>query len=259
MRRFVPALAAAALLGALSVATLGAPSVAQAEETTLPEIHWSFQGVFGTFDRAAAKRGFQVYKEICSACHSMNLLHYRNLAALGFSDDEVKVIAAGFQVPGEPDDNGDVKDRPAKPSDAFKAPFPNPQAARAANNGALPPDLSVITKARKGGATYVHAILTGYSEPPAGLKMADGMNYNKYFSGHQIAMPQPLQDNSVTYADGASATLDRESTDVATFLAWAAEPELEERHFIGIKTVLFLIVLSALLYALKRKVWAEVH
>ena len=221
MRRFVPALAAAALLGALSVATLGAPSVAQAEESTLPEIHWSFQGVFGTFDRAAAKRG--------------------------------------FQVPGEPDDNGDVKDRPAKPSDAFKAPFPNPQAARAANNGALPPDLSVITKARKGGATYVHAILTGYSEPPAGVKMADGMNYNKYFSGHQIAMPQPLQDNSVTYADGASATLDRESTDVATFLAWAAEPELEERHFIGIKTVLFLIVLSALLYALKRKVWAKVH
>ncbi len=259
MGRFVPALAAAALLGALSIAPSAVPSVAQAEEIALPEIHWSFQGVFGTFDRAAAKRGFQVYKEVCSVCHSMNLLHYRNLDALGFSQDEVKAIAASFQVPGEPDDNGNVKDRPAKPADAFKAPFPNPQAARAANNGALPPDLSVIVKARKGGATYVHAILTGYSEPPADMTMAAGMNYNKYFSGHQIAMPQPLQDNAVTYADGTLATLDREASDVATFLAWAAEPELEERHFIGIKTVLFLIVLSAMLYAMKRKVWAKVH
>jgi ubiquinol-cytochrome c reductase cytochrome c1 subunit len=259
MRRLVPALAAAALLGALSIAASLAPSLARAEEAALPEVHWSFEGVFGTFDRAAARRGFQVYKEVCSVCHSMNLLHYRNLEALGFSQDEVKAIAASFQVPGEPDDNGDVKDRPAKPSDAFKAPFPNPQAARAANNGALPPDLSVITKARKGGATYVHAILMGYGEPPADLKMADGMNYNKYFTGHQIAMPAPLQDNSVTYADGTAAPLDREATDVATFLAWAAEPELEERHFIGIKTILFLIVLSALLYAVKRKVWAKVH
>ncbi len=251
MRRLVPALVAVALFGALSAA--------KAEDITLPEGHWSFQGVFGTFDRAAARRGFQVYKEVCSACHSMNLLHYRNLEAIGFTEDEAKAIAASFQVPGDPDDNGEIQDRPAKLSDAFKAPFPNPQAARAANNGALPPDLSVIVKARKGGADYIHAILTGYGEPPADVKLQEGMNYNKYFPGHQIAMPQPLSDNSVTYADGTPATLDQEARDLATFLAWAAEPELEERHFMGIKTILFLIVFSAMLYALKRKVWAEVH
>jgi ubiquinol-cytochrome c reductase cytochrome c1 subunit len=255
MRSLAHGLVAAALLGALSFA----PSSSRAEDTALPEVHWSFQGIFGVFDHAAARRGFQVYKEVCSVCHSMNLLHYRNLEALGFTEDEVKAIAASFQVPADPDDNGDVKDRPAKPSDAFKMPFPNSQAARAANNGALPPDLSVITKARKGGATYIHAILTGYGEPPADFKLQDGMNYNKYFAGHQIAMPQPLQDNSVTYADGTPATLDQEATDVATFLAWAAEPELEERHFTGVKTILFLIVLTAMLYALKRKVWADVH
>ena len=255
MRRFLPALVAAALFGAVAVA----PSVTWAKEIALPEGHWSFQGIFGTFDRAAARRGFQIYKEVCSACHSMNLLRYRNLEAIGFTEDEAKAIAASFQVPGEPDDSGDVKDRPAKLSDAFKAPFANEQAARAANNGALPPDLSVINKARKGGADYVHAILTGYGEAPADLKLQEGMNYNKYFVGHQIAMPQPLSDNSVTYADGTPATLDQEARDVATFLAWAAEPELEERHFTGVKTILFLIVLSALLYAIKRKVWAAVH
>jgi ubiquinol-cytochrome c reductase cytochrome c1 subunit len=255
MRRLVSAFLAAALFGAVSLA----PSAPRAEESALPEVHWSFQGIFGVFDRAAARRGFQVYKEVCSACHSMNLLHYRNLEAIGFTEDEAKSIAAGFQVPSEPDDNGEIHDRPGRLTDAFKAPFANPQAARAANNGALPPDLSVIIKARKGGADYLRAILTGYGEPPAGMTMQQGMNYNRYFPGHQIAMPQPLSDNSVTYADGTPATLDQEARDVATFLAWAAEPELEERHFIGIKTVLFLIVLTALLYALKRKVWAKVH
>jgi ubiquinol-cytochrome c reductase cytochrome c1 subunit len=256
MRRIAHTLAVAALFGVLALA----PSAGRAaEDTALPEVHWSFQGIFGMYDHAAARRGFQVYKEVCSACHSMNLLYYRNLEALGFSQDEIKAIAASFQVPGEPDDNGEVHDRPARPSDAFKAPFPNPQAARAANNGALPPDLSVITKARKGGATYIHALLTGYGDAPADFKLQDGMNYNKYFAGHQIAMPQPLQDNSVTFADGTPASVDQEATDVSTFLAWAAEPELEERHFTGIKTILFLIVLTAMLYALKRKVWADVH
>ena len=255
MRRSVHALAAAALLGAVSLI----PSAGRAEDTALPEAHWSFQGIFGIYDHAAARRGFQVYKEVCSACHSMNLLHYRNLEAIGFTDEEAKAIAASFLIPGEPDDNGEVHDRPARLSDAFKMPFANPQAARAANNGALPPDLSVITKARKGGASYVHALLTGYSDAPADFKLQDGMNYNQYFPGHQIAMPQPLQDSSVTYADGTKATVDQEATDVATFLNWAAEPELEERHFTGVKTILFLIVLTALLYALKRKVWADVH
>ena len=255
MRRLTLAVAAAALIGAGL-----ASRAARAEDmTALPEVHWSFDGIFGTFDHAAARRGFQVYKEVCSACHSMDLLHYRSIEGLDFSEDEVKAIAASVQVPGEPDDNGDVKDRPGKPSDAFKAPFPNTNAARAANNGALPPDLSVIVKARKGGATYVHAILTGFVNPPADFKLQNGMNYNEYFPGHQIAMPQPLQDSSVTYADGTQATVDQEARDVSTFLAWASEPTLEERHFTGVKTILFLIVLTALLYAYKRKVWAKVH
>jgi len=252
----------AAKLSAAALALIGAvlsfSSVRAEEATALPEVHWSFGGIFGVFDHAAARRGFQVYKDVCSACHSMNLLAYRNLEALGFTEDEVKAIAATVQVP-DFDDNGEVKDRPGKPSDRFLPPFANTLAARAANNGALPPDLSVMVKARKGVADYVHAILTGFVEPPAGFKMQDGMNYNEYFPGHQIAMPPPLQDNSVTYADKTPATVDQEARDVSTFLAWAAEPELEERHETGVKVILFLIVMTLLLYAYKRKVWAAVH
>ncbi|MEA2782486.1 MAG: ubiquinol-cytochrome c reductase cytochrome c1 subunit [Rhodospirillaceae bacterium] len=254
MRRLTLALTLAALLGAGSVHTARA-----AEEIKLPELHWSFNGVFGTFDRGAIKRGFQVHKEICSNCHSMNLLHYRNLADLGFSEDEIRQIAGSVQVTDGPNDNGDMFERPGKASDRFKAPFANPQAARAANNGALPPDLSLIAKARLGGADYIHALMTGYTEPPAGFKLQPGMNYNKYFPGHQIAMPPPLSDGAVTYADGTPATVDQMASDVATFLTWAAEPNLETRHRIGLKSILFLLVLTGMLYAVKRKVWAAVH
>jgi len=253
MRRLTLAALAAGLIGA------GAASQARAQEIVLPEEHWTFQGIFGTFDRAALRRGFQVYREICSNCHSMNLMHYRNLEEIGFTEDEVKQIAASVQVTDGPNDNGEMFERPGKPSDPFKAPFANPQAARAANNGALPPDLSLMAKARVGGPDYIHAILTGYAEPPAGMKMQAGMNYNKYFAGHQIAMPPPLSDGAVTYADGTKATVDQMARDVATFLMWTAEPNLEERHRIGVKTILFLIVLTGMLYAVKRKVWAEVH
>jgi ubiquinol-cytochrome c reductase cytochrome c1 subunit len=258
MRRLMGRSALALLTAASIVA--GAGRVALAEETPAPpQEHWSFAGIFGTFDRAELRRGFQVYKEVCSACHSMNLLHYRNLQDIGFSEDEVKQIAASVQVTDGPNDAGEMFERPGKPSDAFHPPFPNEQAARAANNGALPPDLSLMVKARKGGADYVYAILTGFSEPPPDVKIAQGMNYNKYFPGHQIAMPPPLSDGAVTYADGTKATVDQEAYDVANFLAWAAEPKLEERHLIGVKTVLFLIVLTALLYGVKRKIWAAVH
>ncbi len=254
MRRPMLALLAAGLIAA------GAGEAARAAETPAPpQEHWSFQGIFGTFDRAALRRGFQVYKEICSNCHSMDLLHYRNLEAIGFSEQEVRNIAAAVQVTDGPNDAGDMFERPGRPSDPFKAPFPNANAARAANNGALPPDLSLIVKARAGGADYVHAILTGFKDPPPGFKMFPGMNYNEYFPGHQIAMPPPLSDGAVTYADGTKATVDQMARDVATFLAWASEPNLEERHYTGVKTVLFLIVLTALIYGVKRKVWAEVH
>jgi ubiquinol-cytochrome c reductase cytochrome c1 subunit len=248
-----------ALAGLIAAGVLAAALPVRAEDEALPTVHWSFSGAFGTFDQETLRRGFQVYKEICSACHSMNLVHYRDLAALGYSEDEIKAIAASVQITDGPNDNGDMYDRPGRPSDAFKPPFANEQAARAANGGALPPDLSLIVKAREGGADYVHDLLTGYAEPPAGVTMQSGMNYDKYFPGHQVAMPQPISDGSVTYADGTKATTDQEAFDVANFLAWTSEPELVERHRMGVKSVLFLIVLAGLLYAVKRKVWAGIH
>ena len=245
----------------LLAALAAAGARAQTEEATEPpKQEWSFDGVFGSYDRAAAQRGFQVYNEVCANCHAMKLLSYRDLSALGFSEDEVKAIAAAKQVTNEePNDQGEMFQRPARPSDRFVSPFANEQAARAANNGALPPDLSLMVKARAGGPDYAYGILTGYQEPPANLKLAEAMTYNEYFPGHQIAMPQPLNDNSVTYADGTPAMLDQEAHDVVTFLAWAAEPNLEDRHRTGLKTILFLLAMSGVLYASKRRIWAELH
>jgi len=190
----------------------------------------------------------------------LNLLAYRDLAELGFTEDQVKAFAAQVQIGDGPNDQGKMFERPGKPSDHFKAPYPNPQAARAALNGALPPDLSLIVKSRHGGADYIHAILTGFRDPPpAGFKLNEGMYYNEFFNGHQIAMPPPLSDGAVTYADGTKATADQMARDVATFLAWAADPNLETRHRMGIKVILFLLVLAGVLYAVKRRVWADVH
>lgn len=251
MRKTILALAAAA-------AFVG--GAAQAAETSRPpDQNWSFEGIFGTFDRASAQRGFQVFKESCNACHSLSRVRYRNLADLGFSEDEVRAIAAQYEVTDGPNDNGEMFQRPARPADPFKAPFPNPQAARAANNGALPPDLSLITKARAYGPDYLYALLTGYEEAPPDVKLLEGLQYNKWFPGHQIAMPPPLSEGAVTYADGTKATVEQMAHDVTTFLAWAAEPELEARKRLGIEVILYLIVLAGLLYAAKRKVWANVH
>jgi ubiquinol-cytochrome c reductase cytochrome c1 subunit len=257
------ALAFAAALGA---SLLAGPAIAQESQETppLPKLEWPFEGVFGAFDRASAQRGFQVYNEVCANCHALRLLTYGDLGpsgpggGLGFSLDEVKAIAAAKQVP-DINDQGEPITRPATPADHFVSPFPNEKAARAANNGALPPDLSLIVKARQGGPDYTYGILTGYKEPPPGMKMGEGMNYNEYFPGHQIAMPPPLSDNSVTYADGTPATLAQEAYDVVNFLAWAAEPTLEERHRTGIKTILLLLVLTGILYAGKRRIWAAAH
>jgi len=239
------------------------------EEIDIPREHWSFDGFFGKFDQAQLKRGFQVYKDVCSACHSMNLMSYRNLSqpgGPGFSEDEVKDIAASVQITDGPNDAGDMFERPGKPSDHFKAPFANEQAARASNNGALPPDMSLLARSRAGkgffgyeGADYIHAILTGYKEAPAGFKLQDGMNYNEYFRGHQIAMPQPLTDGAVTFADGSSNKLDDEAKDVAAFLTWVGEPNMEERHRTGLKAVLFLVAFTLLFYAAKRKIWSKIH
>jgi ubiquinol-cytochrome c reductase cytochrome c1 subunit len=240
----------------------GAPALAQEEHGTppLPDVHFSFDGLFGTFDRASAQRGFQVYKEVCSNCHSMRQLFYRNLRELGLSDAEVRAIAATVQVNDGPNDEGQMFERPGRPSDRFKSPFANEKAARAANNGALPPDLSVITKAREGGAQYIHALLTGYEDPPPGVTLMPGMNYNKYFPGHQIGMPQPLtSEGQVEYTDGTKPTVDQMVRDVSQFLTWAAEPEMEERKALGVKMVIFFTILGGLAYAVKRRVWADVH
>ncbi|PWS37932.1 cytochrome c1 [Falsiroseomonas bella] len=250
-------LVGALVLGA-AAALNAAPARAAGEAIALPDTRFSFEGLFGTFDRGSLQRGFQVYKEVCSACHAMKQLSYRNLLEIGLTEEQARNIAAQFQVVDGPNDQGEMFERPARLSDRFRRPFANEQAARAANNGAYPPDLSVIVKARAGGADYIHALLIGYTEPPAGFNLMDGMNYNAYFPGHQIAMPNVLNPGQVEFADRTEATVDQMATDVATFLAWAAEPELEQRRQMGVRIILFLIVLGGLTYAVKRKIWADV-
>ena len=224
-----------------------------------PSQNWSFTGMFGTFDRGALQRGFQVYNEVCAGCHSVRLVAYRNLMDIGFTENQVKKIAAEKDVQDGPNDEGEMFDRPARASDRFVKPFPNENAARAANNGAFPPDLSLMIKARKNGANYLHALMTGYKDPPADKPLPEGMAYNIYFPGKQIAMPAPLSEDGVEYTDKTKATVAQMASDVTTFLAWASEPELEARKRLGVKVLLFLLVLTGLLYAVKRKVWADVH
>jgi len=253
--------------GAIALAALAAGAVAIAAESTVhpKHMHWHFQGPFGTYDRAAAQRGFQVYKDVCAACHSLSLLAYRNLMALGLTENQVKGIAAEFQVPDISDDGSPIE-RPARPSDRFKKPFPNAAAAAAANGGKAPPDLSVIVKARENGADYLHALLTGYVPyeklTPAQIKefaVTKDDNFNLYFPGHKIAMPPPLSDGKVTYADGTKATTEQMSTDVTEFLAWASEPHLEDRNRTGVRVVLFLLALAGLMYAVKQQIWSDKH
>jgi cytochrome c1 len=260
------------LILALGIALTGS---LQASEAPKPKAQdWSFAGLFGTFDRAAQQRGFQVYKEVCSGCHSLDQVAYRHLAALGYNEDQIKAIAATVEVTDGPNDEGEMFTRKGKPFDRFKNPFPNKNAAQAANNGAYPPDLSVITKARPHGPDYLFALLTSYKEEPpesywvdadgkplpaAKRKWPEGMFYNAAFTGGAIAMVPPLAADAVEYQDGTKATVPQMAKDVTTFLAWAAEPELEERKSMGRAVILFLIALTALMYALKRKIWADLH
>jgi ubiquinol-cytochrome c reductase cytochrome c1 subunit len=260
------------LAAAAGVLALGLGASEAADEPSIPHQKWSFDGPFGTYDRAAVQRGLQVYKEVCSTCHAVEHLAFRMLGGgepskdgegttegIGWDDEQVKAFASQYEVTDGPNDEGQMFQRPARPSDKFPRPFPNEKAARAANSGAYPPDLSLIVKARAGGADYVWAILDGYKDPPPDFTLAAGMNYNEYFPGHQIAMPKPLNDGAVTYADGTQATVPQMAHDVATFLAWAAEPNLEDRHRTGLKVILFLVVMTLLFYAVKRKTWAALH
>ena len=225
---------------------------------------WTWDGPFGHFDRQQLQRGYLVYKEVCAACHSMSLVSFRNLSQPGgpeFTEAQMKAIAAGVQIKAL-DDKGEEIQRAGTPADRFPSPFPNELAARAANNNAYPPDLSVITKARHGGADYIVALLTGYSDPPSDFQLLPGLNYNPYFAGHQIAMPAPLtSDGQVTYAPNAGnpeATKEQMAKDVAAFVTWAAEPKLEERQRMGVKVIVFLVLLSALLYLAYRRLWRDV-
>jgi ubiquinol-cytochrome c reductase cytochrome c1 subunit len=253
-------LAEAGLVAGLALILSAAPVRAEDEEIKLPETTWSFSGPFGTYNKAAAQRGFQVYNEVCSACHSMRLMSYRNLEKIGLTPAQVKAIAATKTVPGPLNDDGNPTTRPGLPSDQFVSPFPNDKAARAANNGALPPDQSLIEKARAGGPTYIWALVgKGYVDPPAGFKVPDGLYYNKYFPGHLIHMPPPLSDGSVTYADGTKATIPQEAHDVATFLTFASNPEMDERKHLGIRVVGFVALLGCVTYGAKRQLWKDVH
>jgi cytochrome c1 len=248
------------ILSTLAAGLLATALPAAAEEGPILEHQaWPWLGVFGKYDQAQLKRGFQVYHEVCSNCHSLKYVAYRNLAALGFSEDEIKAIAAEKQVKDGPNDQGEMFDRPALPSDHFVPPFPNEPAARIANNGALPPDLSLIVLARKGGPDYVYGLLTAFKDAPDGFALNDGMYYNEIFAGHQIGMPPPISDDSVTYADGTKASKEQITKDIVAFLNWAAEPELDARHSLGFKVLAFLVVLTALFYALKRRVWSDIE
>ncbi len=225
----------------------------------MPKNEWSFQGFTGTFDRAAVQRGFKVYREVCSGCHSMNLLYYRDLIDIGFSEEEVKAIASEYDVLDGPNDEGEMFERPARPSDKFVDPFLNEQEARLSNNGAYPPDLSVITKARKYGVDYIYNLLMGYQEPPEGTIIGDGMYFNKWVEGNQIAMAQPLDDEYVDYDDGTENNLAQLSKDVTVFLAWSAEPELEVRKQLGIKVILFFVIIGFLFYLAKLRLWRNLN
>ncbi len=250
------------LMGLALSATIALPAQAAGGGAELKDVDWSFSGPFGSFDKDALRRGLQVYSEVCASCHSLKFVAYRNLGDAGgpeLSEAEVKAIAAEYEVTDGPDSEGDMFERPAEPKDKFVSPFENEQAARASNNGAYPPDLSLMTKARKNGPNHVYSILTGYQDAPEGVTVGEGMNYNPYFSGGQIAMAQPLFEDQVEYEDGTPATVEQMSKDVVEFLHWAAEPKLEERKRLGLKVMIFLIVFAGLLYATKKRVWEDLH
>lgn len=232
------------------------------------ELELASNGPLGRFDRQQLQRGFQVYKEVCAACHSLRLVAFRDLQQIGFSEPEVKAIAKNWaiEVPSVNPQTGEPATRKAAPADKFPLPYANEVAGRAANNNAYPPDLSLMAKARHDGAAYIYSLLTGYQEQPAELvkrfpdsKTPDGLHYNPYFANLNIAMPSPLAaDGQVTYADGTNATIDQMAKDVSAFLVWTAEPKLENRHRAGVGVIIFLLIATILGYMAYRNVWANV-
>ncbi len=236
-------------------------SANSAEKVDLMTTDWTFKGLFGKFDRASLQRGYQVYTEVCAACHSMKYLSYRNLMEEGgpeFSETQAKAIAAQFEITDGPNSEGEMFQRPAKLSDKFVMPYPNAKAAQAANGGAYPPDMSVLAKARKGGVDYLYSLLLGYEDPPIGISLDEGVHYNKFMYGNKIKMPKPLEDDLIEYSDGTPATEEQMAKDVVTFLMWSAEPHLEARHKMGFKAIIYLTILTLLVYLSMRKIWSRV-
>lgn len=279
----VSVLAFAALTGGYS-ASFAAGGGGDGHGVKIERQEWSFSGPSGKYDSQQLQRGFGVYKEVCAACHGLSRIAFRNLAQPGgpaFNVEQVKALAATYEVPDEPDDEGEVKPRPARLADRFPPLFANDNAARAAQNGALPPDLSIIAKARgvaysgtwyqhpiamlkdiatayqEGGADYIYALMTGYKDAPASMKMSEGMNYNTVYPGHQISMAAPLSDGLDLYNDGTPETADNYARDVAAFLSWTSDPTLNERKSLGWMVMIFLLITSVLLYISKRRIWAS--
>ena len=242
------------LVGVISSSAWGAGG-----DVTLKTRDWSFSGPFGTFDKAAMQRGFQVYNEVCAGCHSLKLIAFRNFADLGYNEAEIKALAAQYEVQDGPNDDGEMFMRPAIPADRMPSPYANDNAARAGNNGALPPDLSLIAKARPNGPNYLYSLLSSYENAPNDKEVPDGMYYNAAYPGHLIAMPQPLYGDDVEYSDGAATSIEALSADLTQFLMWAAEPKMEVRKRTGVAAVFFLSIFVIFSYLAKRRIWADVH
>ena len=235
---------------------------AAGESQPLLKQDWSFKSFFGKFDRASLQRGYQVYTEVCASCHSMQYLSYRNLSEKGgpeFSIEQAKAIASNFEVIDGPNSDGEMFTRPAKLSDRFVMPYANVEEAKISNGGAYPPDMSVLVKARAGGADYIYSVILGYEDPPEGMVLDDGVYYNKYMYGNKIKMPPQLYEDLVTYADGTLASPEQMAKDVTTFLAWSAEPHLEQRHKFGFRAISYLIILSVLVYFSMKKIWSRIE
>jgi ubiquinol-cytochrome c reductase cytochrome c1 subunit len=280
-----PFLLSGAVVAALGAPLLSAPAHAAGETPVPPQLSWSWQGPFGTFDRAQLQRGFKVYREVCQNCHGITRVYFRNLSQPGgpeFSEAQVRALAAEYRIKDGPNDQGEMFERPGRPADRFPWGFPNEAAAAVANNGKAPPDLSLMPKARtyergfpwfifdalrqysENGADYTAALLKGYKDPPPGFTVPDGAYYNDYYPGHIIAMPNPMQDGQVEYPKGPDGkspvpeTVEQYAKDVTAFLAWTAEPHLEARKRIGLNVMLFLLLFAGLLYYVKKKIWADV-
>ena len=247
----------------LTILSLGlSVNTIAAEKIEYLKTDWSFKGLFGKFDRGSLQRGYQVYTEVCSSCHSMKYLSYRNLAEKGgpeFTEAQAKAIAASFEVTDGPNADGEMFKRPGKLSDKFVMPYENVKAAQAANGGAYPPDMSVLAKARGGGVDYMYSLLQGYEDPPMGITLDEGVYYNKYMYGNKIKMSNQLSDGLVEYADGTESTVEQMSKDVTTFLMWTAEPHLESRHQMGFKAIVYLIILTILVYFSMKRIWSRVE